>query len=81
MGVWRYSSTSLLRRYVEVDGSIHAPAALPPVPIGWEAGWAPEPGWMAVGKRKILHCRESNRCRPARRYTDWAIPNPIISKW
>jgi hypothetical protein len=32
---------------MEVSGQLHAPAALPPgkeplVPIGWEAGWAPE---------------------------------------
>jgi hypothetical protein len=33
---------------MEVSGQLHEPAALPPgkeplVPIGWEAGWAPEP--------------------------------------
>jgi hypothetical protein len=33
---------------MEVSGQLHAPAALPPgkkplVPIGYEAGWAPEP--------------------------------------
>jgi hypothetical protein len=29
-----------------VSGQHHAPAALlPPVPIGQEAGWAPEPVW------------------------------------
>jgi hypothetical protein len=29
-----------------VSGQRHAPAAfLPPVPIGQEAGWAPEPVW------------------------------------
>jgi hypothetical protein len=36
---------------MEVSGQLHAPAALPPgkeplVPIGQEAGWAPEPVWM-----------------------------------
>jgi hypothetical protein len=40
---------------MEVSGQVHAPAALPkrkelPVPIGYEAGWAPEPVW----KRKNL---------------------------
>jgi len=35
---------------MEVSGQLHAPAALPPgkeplVPIGYEAGWAPEPFW------------------------------------
>jgi hypothetical protein len=34
-----------------VSGQLHAPAALPPakeprVPIGEEAGWAPEPVWV-----------------------------------
>jgi hypothetical protein len=33
-----------------VSGQLHAPAAFapgkePPVPIGYEAGWAPEPVW------------------------------------
>jgi hypothetical protein len=36
---------------MEVSGQLHAPATLSPgkeplVPIGWEAGWAPEPFWM-----------------------------------
>jgi hypothetical protein len=35
---------------MEVIGQLHAPAVLPPakeplVPIGQEAGWAPEPSW------------------------------------
>jgi hypothetical protein len=39
------------RHYMGVSGQRHAPAALlppgkgPPVPIGREAGWAPEPVW------------------------------------
>jgi hypothetical protein len=38
------------RHWMEVSGQLHAPAALPPgkgplVPIGQEAGWAPEPFW------------------------------------
>jgi hypothetical protein len=39
------------RHYMGVSGQRHAPAALfppgkgPPVPIGQEAGWAPEPVW------------------------------------
>jgi hypothetical protein len=36
---------------MEVSGQLHGPAALTtgkelPVPIGQEAGWAPEPAWM-----------------------------------
>jgi hypothetical protein len=34
---------------VAVSGQFEAPAAIPPrkppVPIGWEAGWTPEPVW------------------------------------
>jgi hypothetical protein len=38
------------RHYVEMSGQLHATTALhpgeePQVPIGWEAGWAPEPFW------------------------------------
>jgi hypothetical protein len=34
IGEWKYSSThSQLRHQMEMSGSIHAPAALPPVPI------------------------------------------------
>jgi hypothetical protein len=31
-----------------VGGQLHAPAALPPVPIVDEAGWAPGPIWTAA---------------------------------
>jgi hypothetical protein len=46
-----YRSTYSSPRYSsEVTGQLHAPAALPPgkgppVAIGLEAGWAPEPFW------------------------------------
>jgi hypothetical protein len=42
---------SRLRHYMGVSGQRHAPAVLLPpgkralVPIGQEAGWAPEPVW------------------------------------
>jgi hypothetical protein len=43
----------------------------------WIGGWVgPEVGLDAVEERKILPCRESNPGRPARCYTDWAIPTP-----
>jgi hypothetical protein len=58
---------------MEVSSQLHAPAALapgkkPPIPVGQEAGWAPEPAR-----------RESNPGHPivqlvASGYTDWAIP-------
>jgi hypothetical protein len=47
----KYSSCSLLTSALDgVSGQRHAPAALyprerTPVPIGQEAGWAPEPVW------------------------------------
>jgi hypothetical protein len=62
---------------MEVVGQIHAPAALspekePPVPIGYEAGWASEPVWTLW--RRETSCTAGNRTwavQPvARRYTD-----------
>jgi hypothetical protein len=66
---------------MEVSGQLHAPGALPPGERApgshWIGGWiGPRAGLDAVEKRKSLHCRESNPGRPARRYTDWAIPTP-----
>jgi hypothetical protein len=42
---------------MEMSGQLHAPAALLPgkeplVPIGYEAGWAPEPFWTRGGEEK-----------------------------
>jgi hypothetical protein len=34
---------------LEVSGQLHAPAALPPVPIGQKAWWAPEPAGKLLG--------------------------------
>jgi hypothetical protein len=43
------------RHWMEVTGQLYAPAALltrkePPVPIGREARWAPEPVWTLWSK-------------------------------
>jgi hypothetical protein len=39
---------------VAVSGQLHALTTLPPpVPIGYEAGWAPEPVWM-TWRREIV---------------------------
>jgi hypothetical protein len=51
--------------YLEVSGQLHAPAALspgkePPVPIGLEAGWAPDPGWTTWRSENCFHHRDSN---------------------
>jgi hypothetical protein len=46
---------------MEVSGQIHDPTALPPpppgknlLPIEYETGWAPEPVWTILEKRKLL---------------------------
>jgi hypothetical protein len=44
---------------MEVSGQLHAPAALPlekepPVLIGYEVGWAPEPAWRLWNREKSL---------------------------
>jgi hypothetical protein len=47
------------------------------VPIGQDAGWAPEPVWALCSKENLLALdgtRTSARC-----YTDWAIPAPLLS--
>jgi hypothetical protein len=49
---------------MEVSGQLHAPAALPPVPIGYGAV-DPTAGLDIVEKRKILQCGESNPGHPA----------------
>jgi len=44
---YRYSSTLSITSALDVGGQRHAPASLPPgkdpVPVVWEAGWAPRP--------------------------------------
>jgi hypothetical protein len=67
---------------------VSAPAALlppgkePPVPIGQEAGWAPEPVWtQSLEEKSSYLCRGSNLDGPvvqsvAIHYTDWATPAP-----
>jgi hypothetical protein len=65
---------------MEVSGQLHAPAALPPVPIGAGDWVGPRAGLDAVAKRKFLGpCREPNPGRSARNQVaipDWAIPTP-----
>jgi hypothetical protein len=71
-----------------VSGQHHAPAALStgkesPVPIGEEAGWAPEPVWTTWRSENSCLHRDSNSdpyvVQPvASRYTDWATPAPLL---
>jgi hypothetical protein len=39
---------------MNVSSKLHAPAALPPVLIGWEAGRAPEQVWTLLRREKSL---------------------------
>jgi hypothetical protein len=82
---WMYRPTfSWPRKYLEVSRQLHAKAALPPekdlpVPIGQEAGWAPEPVWTTWRRENFWPYRDSNSdplvSQPvAIRYTDYAIP-------
>jgi hypothetical protein len=87
MGERMYRSIfSWPRHYFEVSGQLHAPAALhpgkePPVPIGQEAGWVPEPVWTTWTRENSRTYRDSNSdpsvvLPVASRYTDCAIRAP-----
>jgi hypothetical protein len=78
-GVHVYRSKySWPRHYLEVSGQLHDPSALPPVHIGYYAGWGPEPAWtMRKGEKSYLY-RDSNSDplavhAVASRYTDCTI--------
>jgi hypothetical protein len=61
-----------------VSGQHHAPAALlPPVPIGQQAGWAPEPVWTQRIEEKSFASAVDRTpiAQPVvRHYTAWANP-------
>jgi hypothetical protein len=68
---------------MKVSDQFHAPAALtpgiePPVPIGQEAGWAPESAWTLWRREKSSIAGNRTRAvQPVvRRYTDCAIRIP-----
>jgi hypothetical protein len=43
---------------MEVHGNFHVPDALPPVPIGQESEWAPEPVWTLWNREKYSLLQE-----------------------
>jgi hypothetical protein len=56
---------------MEVSGQLRSPAALPsgkepPVSIGKEAGWAPEPVWMWCRREKFPGIESRSSDRPSR---------------
>jgi hypothetical protein len=71
-----------------MSGQLNVPAALtqgkePPVPIGWEVGWAPEPVWTMWRRENSWSHRDSNSdssvVHPVgSRYTDCAIPAHLV---
>jgi hypothetical protein len=42
--------------HMEVTSQLHVPAALTPVPIWQEGGWAPEPVWTCRRREKWIPC-------------------------
>jgi hypothetical protein len=62
---------------------LYPPGKEQPVPIGYEAGWAPEPVWTTGRRENSWPYRDSNSdpsvVQPvASLYTDCAIPAPFI---
>ena len=68
-----------------VGSQRHAPAALPPVkkpvPIVWEAGWAPGPFWTGVENFAPTGIRSHDR--PARSQSLYRLsyPGPRLVAW
>jgi hypothetical protein len=70
---------------VELSGQLHVPADFlpekePPVPLGKEAVWAPEPVWTLWNREKISpDGNQTQVVQPvARLYIDGVIPNPYM---
>jgi hypothetical protein len=68
---------------MEISGQLHDPAALPPekkppITIGQEGEWAPQPSLTLQIREKTAYARNRNlEVHPATcRYTDYVIPAP-----
>ena len=58
-----------------MGGQCHAPAALPPVPIVYETGWAPGPVWTGAENLPPPLGFDPRTAQPvANRYADYVIP-------
>jgi hypothetical protein len=86
MGEWRYSSTFLdlgtrWRRMVTFTHMpLYPPGKCPRYPLDRSLG-GPQNRFGRCGEKKnILHCRESNLGRSARRYTDLMTTEKLIRK-
>jgi hypothetical protein len=84
-----YTSTdSWPRHLLEASGQLHTSADLPPgkelpLPIDYEAVWAPEPVWTTWREEKSHPHRDTN-CETSAvqpvvgRYTDCTIPTLLV---
>jgi hypothetical protein len=57
------------------------PGKEPPIPIGQEAGWPPDPVWMQRLEKKSsasVWDRTPGGQSVVRCYTDWATPAPTL---
>jgi hypothetical protein len=80
-GVDVYIHVFLKSAQVGDEWPAYLPAAVPPVPVGYEARWTPELVWMACRGENSWPYQDSNSdylaVQPvASRYTDCAIPAP-----
>jgi hypothetical protein len=59
--------------WLEVSDQLHTPAALPPVPIQFEAGWVPEQVWTIWRSENSCPYRDSN--------SDPSVVQPVGSRY
>jgi hypothetical protein len=58
---------------MEVNDQLHSPAALLPVAISYETGWAPEPAWTLWRGEASFALAKTRTPAVAHRYTGWAV--------